>query len=433
MRILITFAALASLVFGATYKEGLKLFKSKDYKRAYIAFDEILFDNLGSVNTNYYLGRSAFEIGRYNEAIAAYERVLTINSNHHLSRLELARTYFVLGLYDQSQIEFETVKEKKRVPKEVKETVDKFLASIKDKKKKTKWSGTASIGLKYSDNVFQTKDDKKSSLAHVENLSLLSIYKDKEYTLKTGGGVYMENYTDEPSASFMYPYIFTGPLFSQEDYNIYIPVTASALRYDNEHILNSLSIKTDFSFKKKPEILPDSPLKKYRSFIEYSKAMYQKDKDKPKDSKTLKVGASAVHEIINSMLTYNLSYAMVRKERGSRYDIDHNQLEGGVNFFNTKLINRVILTGNGKLGLSYYNDKHLIEDKYREDKTFKIDVTGIYPIDKKHTITAMVGITKNRSNIDAYEYDKLETGINYIYNFSDKQLRSFYHTLGGEK
>ena len=431
MKKIIILLSIAVIGYSATYKGGLKLFKNKEYEKAYKTFDKILFKNLSSINLNYYLGRSAFEIGEYNEAIAAYERVLTINPKHHLARLELARTYYILGLYDQAQIEFQTVKGEK-VPKEVKATVDKFLTSIKEKKRKYNWNGTASIGLKNDSNVFNSKDGAKSSMAHVENVAVISTYRHNNYTLKSGGGLYMENYTKESGASFLYPYAFAGPVFEEESYTIYLPVTVSDLEYNSEHILTMISLKADLSYKNTPEYLLKYKLKNFKSYAEFSKKFYKKDLNQM-DSRTLKIGGNAKQNHEKGILTYDLSYTMERKERAGRTDIDHNLLEIKANLLSDKFHEKIILNLNGSLGLRFDNDKNIFEDKYRNDKTLKLGVTAVYPLDKKSAITGNIRYITNSSNIDAYNYNKTGVGVNYVYNFSDRELRGIYHKLGGEQ
>ncbi len=416
--------------FSATYQEGLELFKSKDYKRSYEVFDGILFANLSNLKVNYYLGRSAFEIGEYNEAIAAYERALTIDPDHNLARLELARTYYVLGLYGQAQIEFEMVKNK-RIPKDIQKTVDEFLDAIKEKKKKQRWSGTASIGVKSDSNVYNMKNDAKNSLAHVENLAVMSTYKDNDYTLKSGGGLYMENYTAESDASFLYPYIFSGPVFEKEDYSVYVPLTLSALQYDSEMILTILSAKAEVTYKKTPEYLSKYGLKNFKSYTELINK-YFKEAYNQMDSRSLKVGGNAQQEREKGIATYDFSFAMERKERVGRTDVDNNQLEGKASFLSEKLIENVIVNLNGTLNLRFDNDKNIFEDEYRQDKLLKLEAGGIYPLDKKSAVVGSIGYTTNMSNIDAYSYNKMVIGVNYIYNFSDRQLRNFYHDMGGK-
>ncbi|MCV6607714.1 MAG: tetratricopeptide repeat protein [Campylobacterales bacterium] len=434
MKKLILVLGLVVSVYSATYQDGVNLFKSKDYQRAYELFNSILFDNFSSVKVNYYLGRSAFEIGEYNQAIASYERVLTLDPNHHLSRLELARTYFVLKLYQQSQIEFETVKEGK-IPTQVVKTVDSFLESIKEKKKKSRWSGNIILGVKNDSNVFNTKEDEKSSLAHMEGISLANSYKNSRYTLRSGGGIYMENYTDSEGkkGNFKYPYLFVGPQLEKEKYSFYMPLTISSLQYDNQWIMKIITAKVEATHKKIPEFFLKREFNYLQTYGELS-IKDHRDKDNGKDGKAFKIGGIGKQQHSKGILTYDMSYHMERKNRSStRYDIDHNLYQIKAGLLSDKFSKKVIINIEGSLGLRFDNDKHLIADKYRNDRTLKLSATGIYPVGKQSGLMGNLGYTVNKSSVKDYDYKKMIVGINYVYNFSDRQLRRVYNKLGGGK
>lgn len=80
---------------------------------------------------DYYFGIAAVDSGRASLGVLALERVLLSNPGNDLARLELARGYFVLEDYERAREEFQILASKD-LPPAVKQSINKYLAAIRD-------------------------------------------------------------------------------------------------------------------------------------------------------------------------------------------------------------------------------------------------------------------------------------------------------------
>ncbi len=103
---------------------------------------------------DYYFGIAAIDSGRASLGVLALERVLLNNPGNDLARLELARGYFVIGDFERAREEF-LIMSNKQVPPSVRNSIEKYLASIKaeDPQFRTTWRTYAEFALGNNSNV----------------------------------------------------------------------------------------------------------------------------------------------------------------------------------------------------------------------------------------------------------------------------------------
>lgn len=103
---------------------------------------------------DYYFGIAAIDSGRASLGVLALERVLLTNPGNDLARLELARGYFVVGDFERAREEF-LIMSNKQVPNSVRNSIEKYLASIKaeDPQFRTTWRTYAEFALGNNNNV----------------------------------------------------------------------------------------------------------------------------------------------------------------------------------------------------------------------------------------------------------------------------------------
>ncbi len=103
---------------------------------------------------DYYFGIAAIDSGRASLGVLALERVLLSNPGNDLARLELARGYFVIGDFERAREEF-LIMSNKQVPPSVRNSIEKYLASIKaeDPQFRTTWRTYAEFALGNNNNV----------------------------------------------------------------------------------------------------------------------------------------------------------------------------------------------------------------------------------------------------------------------------------------
>ena len=171
------------------YKLALQLYKAKRYINSYNKFNELFKENTNNVNINFYLGRSAFQIKKFDEALIAYERVLFEKPNALRTKYEMARTFFLLNDYKNSKKEFLLLKNNKKINKNLKIRIDKYLNTIENKTKKNYFKGALIFGLGHDSNINNSpsEDDygqninnatpRNNDYSHEEILSLIHTHK----------------------------------------------------------------------------------------------------------------------------------------------------------------------------------------------------------------------------------------------------------------
>lgn len=140
-----------------SYEKGIILYKKKEFKKAYEIFNKLFITNLDNIFINYYLGRSAYELKLYEFAVSAYDRILMQEPQNNKVRLELAQTYLSMGLWAQSLDEFIKVSEGK-LPKQLKQRVEKTIALLKNKQRKSIFSFYSLFAMIYDSNINNSSD-----------------------------------------------------------------------------------------------------------------------------------------------------------------------------------------------------------------------------------------------------------------------------------
>ncbi|MEA3354758.1 MAG: CDC27 family protein [Campylobacterota bacterium] len=135
------------------YTSALKLYKLKQYQKAYEQFNVLFESNLDDANINFYLGRSAFELKKYHEAILAFDRILFSKPDASRVKLEMAKAYFMSKKYADAKLYFDELNKDPKTPKNIKEGIGKYLAIIDENTKKNFVNAIFLAGLAYDSNI----------------------------------------------------------------------------------------------------------------------------------------------------------------------------------------------------------------------------------------------------------------------------------------
>ena len=133
------------------YREGEEYLEKKEYGKAYERLYKAFLENPADIDTNFALGRAAFELGRYEEAAMAFERILIARPDLPRVRLELARCYFRLKSYDLAKRYFSDVLAT-NPPEQVRRNVQAMLSQIGAAARKDHFSGVLSVGYNWDSN-----------------------------------------------------------------------------------------------------------------------------------------------------------------------------------------------------------------------------------------------------------------------------------------
>jgi outer membrane protein len=127
----------------------------------------------GDPDFDYLLGIAALDTGKPNEAIFALERALAVRPNHLQARAEIARAYLAAGEVAAAKQEFETV-QKQNPPKEVNETIAKYLGIIEADRsgKKTILQGYMELAVGYDSNVNTATSNRQVAIPYFSGATL---------------------------------------------------------------------------------------------------------------------------------------------------------------------------------------------------------------------------------------------------------------------
>lgn len=181
----------------------------------------------GDLETNFALGRAAFEAGDYETAVMAFERILMARPGLRRVKLELARSYFRLGLFDVARRYFDDVLATE-VPENVRENIEVYLQEIDRLSGKQVLSGMLSLGCGWDSNVHANCDEGEVETITGERILLpkdrdtfinaalvlqhkFRLLEEKDLWWKSSLGVYRDAHAHEASEDTTYVALLTGP------------------------------------------------------------------------------------------------------------------------------------------------------------------------------------------------------------------------------
>lgn len=108
----------------------------------------------GTVDFDYLLGVAALDVGKVDVAITAFERVLALKPNHAGALMDLSRAYFVAGAYDLAESGFRQLAAS-QPPLAARQAIARYLEAIEARRRQVNpgWAIAVEAGLGYDDNL----------------------------------------------------------------------------------------------------------------------------------------------------------------------------------------------------------------------------------------------------------------------------------------
>jgi hypothetical protein len=122
-----------------------------------------LSNEAGKPEFDYVFGLAASDSGHAADAAAAFERVLAVDPGQMQARAELGRAYIALNEPEAARRELDSVNRQGAVPREVRETLNKYIAALDTGLSGggTKVSGNLVLSGGYDSNVNNSTDDSR--------------------------------------------------------------------------------------------------------------------------------------------------------------------------------------------------------------------------------------------------------------------------------
>ncbi len=414
------------------FKDGLKAFKSSDYKEAYIVFDKLFKTDSANPQFNYYLGRSAFALELYEKALGAFDRVLIIDENHIRSKLERGRSYVALKMYDEAKIDLEEVLNS-NPPKEVKANI-KILLELMDKKEKRSFINYfLTIGVGYDTNInsnpaqedlidyladsqglpkdnIETDGEIKDKFA-TESLNIHHIYdfgKRGHFFIDNSLNIYNQNYLDNSNFDILFTSFSSGVGYAKNGLKIVIPIYYDKVLYGSNSLLDSIVLAPRLSKKISKSLY-------FNSYIKFQRKFYSKSEDEGRDSNIRELGVG-FSKIINShLITFNYSFANENKNKSNDIKFIDKDLQVFKIGYATDIANLLNLNLQYSLRKSKYDS--IVENKYREDNYHSYFIKLSKNINKKISLNTSYNYIEDDSNYIPMIYDKDVYLINLNINF----------------
>lgn len=419
-------------LFLQQYKEAILLYKKKEYEKAYERLNILFETNLDNANINFYLGRSAYELQKYHEAIIAYERVLFAKPESKRAQLEMARAYFMAGQYEEAKKYFLKLHTSKDISLKLKKAIEKFLVTIDENIQKNFVNGILLAGVQYDSNIYSRSEfdafdipgipisannsvENANGYAHQEVVIINHKYVvDDTTTIKNDTMAFSKSYFQNTYSDNDIKLLSYSPTYEKhyfKDWKVEYSVFADALWIDNSSNLRSYGVFPKVTYLGASKVLTQLHFK-------YQKKKYQKRSDQNKNS-TYKEAAMNFKFPYSKKLGFGLGvfYANEKKENSSVADVvDKNsyRLKASSSY---SLTSKLSFAPQISYNTSYYKDYDTFNQKYRQDKEYKIAVMSTYALTPKWLFQVGGDYSNVNSNIQVNTYHKHTFTFNIIKAF----------------
>jgi hypothetical protein len=412
------------------YKNGITLYKSKNYKESFVIFDRLIKQYPTDEKINFYYARSAFELQNYETAFIIFDRILINNPLNHRARLEYARTLFMLKQYDNAKLEFEKVLNSP-IPVQVRKNVEKFLTLIEKKKKRFFINNVAIFGLNWDNNIDNATYEYNNNL--INGLTNSNTQKKKDYSFKN---ILLSNIVapSQSNQKLAWDSTIVSYMQEQKQYHandIYLLSIASGLSYLENQFKNTTSALYDVIWVGGDKSFYNYGVKNTYQYkidnkqmascsLSYKKKKYVSGADQDKDSNTKSIGLEYSLLLDNKgKLTFATNTDIVRKEKGTRTDVskDSHSFKIGYEkpFLETYTYNLSYKFEDSDYTIASVNGSNPLPKREDDQHTLSVKVT--HKIDKKQNVSCELSRIDNRSNNNIYSYKKNKVGMNYMVLF----------------
>ncbi len=438
--VMLTNEAMAALL-----READVLIRAGKPAEAYQLLEPKEAEYSGEIAFDYMLGIVALDIGKPDRATIAFERVLITNPNFTGARLDLARAYFAMGSDDLAKNEFQTVLAQSP-PENAKEVVKKYLDAIEERQlaKIQRVTGYIEANIGADSNVTAVTSDFTTGVQSTYGIPGVvptgSSVKRSGTSAGVSAGVDITRLVDQENGVSL----FAGADLKQKNYNI------SEMNSTNVDLRGGASIaRGDDTFRlfvslgeyrqagvneggnanrETPAIGADWKRKigerdQVSVITQFSKPRYATQETQ--DTDQIMVSASWLHifegqtvPLIFASVVRSVDHAVRPLATGS--DVSHTTTGLRAHFQLTPVAGTdVFLSG----GVSLRNDDSLNSRSaltppvYGRDLTKDISFGLNYRPWPKWTVKGQVAAFRNDSNLELYEYRRVEATLSVRYDF----------------
>lgn len=425
---------IASSLFAQTipservYQEAQKSYNAGDFKTAYGFFETLSLENPENPEYNFLLGRSALELKMYDEAVTAFDRVLMLNPSHTRTRLELARLYFETKEYEQASHELELVL-KENIPQNVRDIATAFKTRIDESKNKHSFSVALIVGAGYDNNA-NNDIGKKEFIIPSFNIPITGNDKvddsnlfatmvlNHSYDFGEKGGWSLENSLvgynktniDLTQNNLNLFALSTSPIYSHESLRLSMPLNYDRVYLDGKGYMYNLSATLKGAY------LLDATSQVEVGYL-HKRGYYDEDEGQDVKGNTF-FGSykKAFGENEPLLLSLSTSYSDNAEVNSGRTDVASTGYSYAIELsqsFKNGLKPSVSYT----YSTTDFEKVDVLYGTKRSDSRDEYELGLGYTIKENMLINASVTYSKNSSNHDPFNYDKITALMSAVFIF----------------
>ncbi|GAB6068929.1 hypothetical protein JCM30760_00260 [Thiomicrorhabdus hydrogeniphila] len=403
--------------------------KKQSYTQAYKAFSKLVENDYASIDYSFYLARTATILNKPDEAITAYERILILKPDHTKSKIELGKLYFNQGDFTQAETYFHAA-QADTVTEAVSNDINTYLAKIESTKKKSSLDGTLIFGIGYDSNVNVSPEASSWFVpSNNQNFNNASNQVENVYNQQVG---IVNHYYD---ATSKYGFVIKNSLLGlnksipgESDYNIqylrYKPALIfkykaykieTALQYDTMRYGGDAYLETyGFAPKISRELSPSSLISvQAKLFVKN----YLQQTDQALDAQYSELGLNYYKQFTPTTTWHaGVDIMQERADKNGTLDVSNNMA-----LLTAGLIHQYSASVRLGAQLQYSNKNYLDNNPFflskREDNYLRASVDISKDLNKDLSLQLRTSYVDNKSNQDAYSYNKNVFLLNLIKRF----------------
>ena len=246
---------------------ALTLYYDRKYDQALPLFQSIARE-VETTDLMFWQGNCAMQLGKTDLAVKSYQKALAINPELHRVRLELSAALMAQRRYDEAKKEADRVL---RIgpPDTVRDNIEKMLAEMEKRDRKTYYNLRLWMGYLWDDNVSFGPADRDYSvpggvlrpgsdaarqsgqglLASLSASMLYDLGAPRDLMWNTELSAYDKNYFEKSQFNYMVFDLKTGPWWMTEDMVARLPVGYTWRGYGNDRLSQTLHVDPNLFYR----------------------------------------------------------------------------------------------------------------------------------------------------------------------------------------
>ncbi len=425
-------SALSAMAAEADLAAAKALLESGKPAEAYTALEPFESEMAGDQDYDYLLAVAALDSGHPEKAILIFDRVLLVNPKFAGARMDLARAYFELKSDTAAREQFELV-QAETPPEPAKSVIAKYLAAIdaRSAAKTDSFTAYTEFAIGYDSNVNASTSDANifvPALGATLTLASSNLESSSKYFSVVAGGEYTHVMSPKiklfigadikkrqnPDASAF----GTGSLdthagirYGEDDNNVTVALQGGRFYLAGDPNRDTFGASAQWTMTIHPQL-------QVSLFGAFTASRYVPTTIQANDSNLGLAGISWLYAVDPEAKTVISTSAFVGKDGEDKIRADGSKDFRGVRVAaQHRLRDDIALYGSLGVQLGDYDTVNIAFNEKREDKQYDAAAGVSWRVNDAWSVRPQVSITKNKSNIAIYQYDRKDASVTVRWDF----------------